>query len=89
MLCPRMTRPKLAVLFASSALVLATTVYAQVLDSTYARDPRQAVDQEYTEKIHKYTTDPSFSSPLVGSAAAGCDPALLRCQDVAVRWLAG
>lgn len=60
-----MTRPKLAVLFASSALVLATTVYAQVLDSTYARDRRQAVDQEYTEKIHKYTTDPSFSSPLV------------------------
>ncbi|HET7674536.1 MAG TPA: M14 family zinc carboxypeptidase, partial [Gammaproteobacteria bacterium] len=30
----------------------------------YARDPHQPIDQAYTKKIHKYTTDPSFNSPL-------------------------
>jgi hypothetical protein len=30
-----------------------------------ARDPRQPVDAAYTEKIHKYTTQPYFTSPLV------------------------
>ena len=35
------------------------------LDSNYARDPQQPVDQSYTDAIKKYTTDPAFSSPLV------------------------
>ena len=30
-----------------------------------ARDPKQPVDAAYTEKIHKYTTQPFFTSPLV------------------------
>src|SRR5437588_10098664 len=30
-----------------------------------ARDPKQPVDEPYTEKIHKYTTQPYFTSPLV------------------------
>ena len=30
-----------------------------------ARDPKQAVDEAYTAKIHKYTTQPFFTSPLV------------------------
>jgi hypothetical protein len=30
-----------------------------------ARDPKQAVDDAYTAKIHKYTTQPFFTSPLV------------------------
>src|SRR5262252_6586741 len=30
-----------------------------------ARDPKQPVDAAYTEKIHKYTTQPYFASPLV------------------------
>lgn len=30
-----------------------------------ARDPKQAVDQAYTAKIQKYTTEPYFTSPLV------------------------
>src|SRR6201987_3218801 len=30
-----------------------------------ARDPKQPVDATYTEKIHKYTTQPYFTSPLV------------------------
>jgi hypothetical protein len=30
-----------------------------------ARDPKQPVDDAYTVKIHKYTTQPFFTSPLV------------------------
>src|ERR1019366_10462570 len=37
---------------------------AQTLNGNYARDPKQPVDQPYTDAIHKYTTDPSFISPL-------------------------
>jgi len=29
------------------------------------RDPKQPVDEAYTAKLRKYTTEPSFSSPLV------------------------
>src|ERR1017187_2428482 len=38
---------------------------APSLNSNYARDPNQALDQNYTDHIRKYTTDPSFISPLV------------------------
>ena len=44
-----------------SLLPFATPSYA---DDTYARDPNQAIDQTYTQKIQQYTTDPSFNSPL-------------------------
>ena len=37
----------------------------QQLNSNFARDPAQPIDQQYTDQIHKYTTDPSFISPLV------------------------
>src|SRR5713226_6325650 len=30
-----------------------------------ARDPKQAVDEAYTAKVKKYTTEPFFTSPLV------------------------
>src|SRR5246127_5116367 len=30
-----------------------------------ARDPKQAVDDAYTAKMKKYTTEPYFTSPLV------------------------
>jgi hypothetical protein len=45
----------------------AASVAAQTsaLDSHFARDPQQPIDQEYTDHIHKYTTDPTFTSPLV------------------------
>ena len=33
-------------------------------DSAYARDPNQALDAAYGEKIAEYTTDPAFNSPL-------------------------
>jgi hypothetical protein len=59
--------------FAKAALAVVSTLSicaglflpAQQLNSTYARDPNQAIDQEYTDHIKKYTTDPSFISPLV------------------------
>jgi hypothetical protein len=34
-------------------------------DHAAARDPKQPIDQEYTAKIQKYTTEPYFTSPLV------------------------
>ena len=34
------------------------------ISSTYARDPQQPVDQEYTDHIKKYTTEPYFNSLL-------------------------
>src|SRR5207244_5933066 len=32
---------------------------------TFLRDPKIAVDEEYTKKIREYTTEPFFTSPLV------------------------
>jgi len=34
-------------------------------DTPPGRDPKQAIDEAYTAKIRKYTTQPYFSSPLV------------------------
>src|SRR5215475_13496058 len=34
------------------------------IDQTYARAPKQAVDQDYTQRINKYTTMPELNSPL-------------------------
>jgi hypothetical protein len=39
--------------------------HAQDLNANYARDTNQPIDQAYTDKILKYTTDKSFVSPLV------------------------
>ncbi|MGB6688735.1 MAG: M14 family zinc carboxypeptidase [Terracidiphilus sp.] len=47
------------------SLLAAAGLHAQELNSTYARDPNQAIDQQYTDHIKKYTTDPQFISPLV------------------------
>src|SRR5215831_4695208 len=43
----------------------AASVQSQSLNTNFARDPQQSIDQEYTDHIHKYTTDPTFTSPLV------------------------
>jgi|SRR5579872_1391015 len=60
-----MSRAQLALIVVSSTLLFATTALSQELNSTFARDPGQPIDQLYTDQIHKYTTDPSFISPLV------------------------
>jgi hypothetical protein len=56
----------------SAAMVMITAVplVSQTVVGEYARDPQQAVDDAYTKKIHQYTTDPSFLSPLVTSMPA-------------------
>ena len=41
------------------------TVRAADGETAPARDPKQPVDEAYTAKIHKYTTQPYFTSPLV------------------------
>ena len=47
------------------SMFAAVGLHAQELNSTYARDPNQAIDQQYTDHIKKYTTDAQFISPLV------------------------
>jgi hypothetical protein len=61
-----MIRSKLGLLAASSILFFASApLFSQQLNSNFSREPRQPIDQHYTDQIHKYTTDPSFISPLV------------------------
>ncbi len=42
----------------------ATPAPAVGIATAYGRDPQQAVDQEYTQHIRQYTTEPRFNSPL-------------------------
>ena len=62
----RMRQIRLALLLCSLPLFSAASpIYSQSLNTNFSRDSQQPVDQDYTEHIHKYTTDPSFTSPLV------------------------
>jgi len=55
-----------AKLLAFAVILSVTPLFSQQqLNANFARDPSQPIDQQYTDQIHKYTTDPSFSSPLV------------------------
>ena len=45
-------------------LVLAGASAAWAQPAKYARDPKQAIDEEYTKKIREYTTEAFFNSPL-------------------------
>ena len=72
------SEPRIMRLFRLSVLPFAfyaAPVAAQTsaLNTTFARDPQQAINQEYTDHIHKYTTDPSFTSPLVDYLPASKD----------------
>src|ERR1700678_736781 len=61
-----MTPSRLGLLALSCVLFFAnSSLFSQDLNSAFARDPGQPVDRQYTHQILKYTTDPSFSSPLV------------------------
>jgi len=55
--------PALAAMILSLALPSASAQTA--LNDGFARDSKQPIDQAYTDHIHKYTTDPQFSSRLV------------------------
>jgi len=48
------------VLFAFSGALLAQSN----VDAAFARDPKQPIDQSYTDQIKQYTTEPYFNSPL-------------------------
>src|SRR5579862_7462631 len=64
----RMTLSKVALIVVCSVMIslsAAAPLHSQELNSTFARDPGQPIDQQYTDQIRKYTTDPSFTSPLV------------------------
>src|ERR1700733_2982227 len=54
-----------ASLLAALLLVTCSAVAQTTLDENFARDPKQSIDQAYTDHIRKYTTEPRFSSPLV------------------------
>ena len=56
------SRSRRALIVALAALAGATTTIAQ---TTFVRDPRIPVDEEYTKKIKQYTTETFFLSPLV------------------------
>jgi len=60
-----MTPAKLRLLAVSAILLSTVPLLSQELNSNFARDPGQPIDQQYTDHIHQYTTDPSFISPLV------------------------
>jgi hypothetical protein len=56
---------KLLAFVAFVVFFTAAPLLCQQMNSNFARDPAQPIDQQYTDQIHKYTTDPSFLSPLV------------------------
>src|SRR5262245_63706209 len=47
------------------ALAVAASAVGLVAQQTFVRDPKIAIDAEYTAKIKEYTTQPFFTSPLV------------------------
>src|SRR6188474_2514716 len=47
------------------AVVVAVFSATTLAQTTFVRDPKVAVDDEYTRKIKEYTTQPFFTSPLV------------------------
>jgi hypothetical protein len=51
--------------FAVVLMVSAASTMSRADEATPARDPKQAVDEAYTAKIKKYTTQTYFISPLV------------------------
>ena len=56
-----------------SLLILFSTCTVSVAQIKPARDPNQPVDQEYTNKIREYTTQPNFNSPLTDYLPASPD----------------
>jgi len=48
-----------------AAFVGAAAAAAHAQETPAGRDPKQPVDEAYTAKIKKYTTEPFFTSPLV------------------------
>src|SRR5215203_7441709 len=58
-----MTHPFL-VRLSLSALIIAASATVAVSQIKPGRDPKQAIDEQYTNKIREYTTETFFNSPL-------------------------
>jgi len=55
---------KLSSLLCASFLLMIAAAFSVYAQNGYARDPNQAVDEDYTKKIAEYTTEKFFNSPL-------------------------
>src|SRR6476620_344456 len=56
-------KPTSSVLCATLLLII-TAAFSVQAQNGYARDPKQAVDEDYTRKIAEYTTEKFFNSPM-------------------------
>jgi len=59
----RWTEPPVVSLFLSLFVAPGSCLWSA--EVAPGRDPKQPLDAEYTQKIHDYTTEPYFTSPLV------------------------
>ncbi|HXT62795.1 MAG TPA: M14 family zinc carboxypeptidase [Pyrinomonadaceae bacterium] len=55
---------KISSLFCATLFLIVTAAFSVHAQNGYARDPNQAVDDDYTKKIAEYTTEKFFNSPL-------------------------
>jgi hypothetical protein len=55
---------RFARLLVASALFISTAALASHAQNRMIRASNQPIDEEYTKKIHEYTTEPFFNSPL-------------------------
>src|SRR5437016_4122961 len=53
-----------ALALVATGAILQSTVAAQQTQQSFVRDPKVAIDSDYTAKIKEYTTEPFFNSPL-------------------------
>src|SRR5215203_6386640 len=64
---------RLFCLVSLSTLIICATCLVAVAQIKPGRDPNQPIDQEYTNKIREYTTEPFFNSPLTDYLPASPD----------------
>ncbi|HEY7292778.1 MAG TPA: M14 family zinc carboxypeptidase [Vicinamibacterales bacterium] len=48
-----------------AGMIAVSAIVTMDAQTTFVRDPKIAIDEEYTKKIKEYTTQPYFTSPLV------------------------
>ena len=58
-------RPEAAALTLAATLAMSFAAITLSAQATFVRDPKIAIDEDYTAKIKEYTTQPFFTSPLV------------------------
>jgi len=55
---------KISTVLCATLLLIIGAAFSVHAQNGYARDPNQAVDEDYTKKIGEYTTEKFFNSPL-------------------------